>query len=175
MYMIILNDKKVNSFQQILDNYENSLNNPYIVCPSCGSSKLIKWGTYTRYVCYIDNNILNYKCINIKRVKCKGCGHTHSLLPSFIVPYKIYTLDVILSSIIYKDLTFTISYDVIDKWNKQFNEFLPYLKTMFKNQDKYLIIEKFIKDIKYYYKLFFKSFRKILMMTKHGILDMVYF
>ena len=174
--MIILNDKKSNNFfKNILYKYENSLNIPYIVCSICGSSKLIKWGSYTRNVCYIDNNILKNKCIIIRRVKCKGCGHTHALLPSFIIPYKIYLLDVILNSLIYKDSTLTISFDVIDKWNKQFNKFLPYLKTMLKKQDKYLIIKTLLKDIKYYYNLFFKSFRKILMMTRHMIINMVYF
>lgn len=175
-YMIILNDKKSNNFfNEILHKYESLLNIPYVVCPNCGSSKLIKWGYYSRNVCYIDSNILKNKNITIKRVKCKGCGHTHALLPSFVIPYKIYLLDVIINSLINKDVTLTISYDVINKWNKQFNKFLPYLKTMLKKQDKYLIIKTFLKDIKYYYNLFFKSFRKILMMIRHMIIDMVYF
>lgn len=174
--MIILNDQKSkNFFNEILNKYENTLNNPYMECSICGSNKLIKWGSYTRNICYIDNNILKRKVINIKRVKCKGCGHTHALIPSFIIPYKIYLLDVILNSLICKDVTLTISYDVIDRWNKQFNKFLPYLKTMLKIKDKHLIIETFLKDIKYYYQLFFKSFRKILMMTKFKAIGMASF
>lgn len=174
--MIILNDEKSNNFfNEILKKYENIINNPYLVCPYCGSSKLIKWGSYKRNVCYIEHNALKNKSINIFRVRCQGCGHTHALLPSFIIPYKRSVLDVVLNSLLEKEITIKISYDVIDKWNKQFNTYLPYLKTMFKNFNKYMIIETFLQDTKLYYKLFFRSFKKILMMTKYGVVGMVPF
>lgn len=151
------------------------INNPYMECPYCGSSELIKWGTYTRNVCFIDNNVLIYKIMKIQRVKCSGCNHTHALLPSFIIPYKRSLLDVVLNSLLNVDITIGISYDVVDKWRKQFNKCLPYLKTMFKNNNKCLIIKTFLQDINHYYKLFFKSFYKILMMTRCGIIGIASF
>lgn len=175
-YMIILNDKKDNSFfKQILKKYENMINNPYMECPYCHSSKLIKWGSYTRNVCFIDNNVLICKTIKIQRVKCLGCNHTHALLPSFIIPYKRSLLDVILNNLLDTDITISINYDVRVKWNKQFNKQLPYLKTMFKNINKNLIIEIFLQNINHYYKLFFKLFYKILMMTRYGFIGMASF
>lgn len=169
-YMIILNDKKGNNFfQQTLQKYENMVNDPYMECPACGSSNLIKWGSYSRNICFINDGTLIFKTVKIRRVKCKECGHTHALLPSFIIPYKINLLDVILSSLIDEEMTMKISYDVIDKWNKQFNKYLPYLKTMFKNVTKYLIIETLLQDIKSYYNLFFELFKKNLMMARRGI------
>lgn len=172
-YMIILSDKKSNIFfKEILQKYENMLNNPYIECPYCGSTNLIKWGTYPRCICYIDNNLLQYQVINIKRVKCKACNHTHALLPSFIIPYKRSLLDVILNSLISNNITITISYDTIVKWDRQFKLYLPYLKTMFKNTTKYLIIQTFLGHTNYYYLLFFQLFKKILMMTRSGIIGL---
>ena len=106
--MIILFSKKINNhFQLILENYLkeyskdldiNELNK--FVCPHCGDSSFINWGYYTRNINYIGNNILEYKIIRIKRIKCKNCDCTHALIPMFIIPYKINLLDVILSSII---------------------------------------------------------------------------
>lgn len=174
--MIILNDKKGNNFfHETLKKYENVINRPYLECPYCGSSKLIKWGSYNRNVHFIDKNIVTYKKIRIQRVKCQGCNHTHALLPSFIIPYKRSLLDVILNSLIGTDNTIRISYDVIDKWNQQFNRYLPYLKTMFRNTNKNSIIETFLQDINYHFKLFFKSFNKILMMTRYEVVGMASF
>lgn len=175
-YMIILNDEKGNNiFEKTLKKYENMVNNPYMECPHCGSSRLINWGSYTRNVCFLNSNVLKYNKIKIQRVRCKECGHTHALLPSFIVPYKRSLLDVILNSLLNKEITLTINYDTIDKWNKQFNKYLPYLKTMFKNINKDLIIERFLQDIRNYYSLFFKRFKKILMMIRHGFVGMASF
>ena len=50
---------------------------------SCGCQEFNIHGVYERNI--IDNNE-EYK-IKIKRVKCKGCGKTHALLPVFILPY----------------------------------------------------------------------------------------
>lgn len=101
--MIILNPKKINTFNTAFYNFFKKYNNldnlPYIECPGCNSSELIKWGHYNRNIYFIRNNIIEYKSVAIKRVRCKKCGATHALLPSFIIPYKQNLLDVILSSI----------------------------------------------------------------------------
>lgn len=63
------------------------------LCPCCHAvNQLIKYGTYERNLSILeDNEINNYK-ISVQRVMCKSCGHTHSLFPNFIVPYKIMAL-----------------------------------------------------------------------------------
>jgi hypothetical protein len=57
---------------------------PYPGCLAVDS--LIRWGTYERWACEanVDHRIV------IQRVRCKICGHTHSLLPDFLHPYRRY-------------------------------------------------------------------------------------
>lgn len=151
------------------------INLPYTECPICNSSELIKWGSYKRNINFIDDNILTYRIITIKRIKCKKCGHTHALIPSFIVPYKVNCLDVILSNINNDEITLFFSFDTIEKWKKDFNRFLPYLNTYFINLSKYQIINKFKQDIFKYYEIFYNYTQKILMMTHKAIVGMAYF
>lgn len=144
-------------------------------CPFCNSDKLIKWGSYERNINYIDNDIVIYKVIKIQRVRCKECGHTHAIIPSCIIPYKIRNLELILHSIRDEIFTINFSLDTITKWKNTFNEFIPYLKTLFRNLSKVEIINKLIKHIYFYYNQFFYYNRKILMMIHNGIVNMAYF
>lgn len=174
--MIILNTIKSNtSFKEILKIYKDLINLPYLECPYCESTELISWGSYTRNINYIHNNTILYETINIKRVRCKNCGHTHALIPSFIVPYKVNALDTILACISFDNSTLSLSFDTISLINKQFNKFLPYLKTMFNNIDKFQIICELKQNIFKRYLQFYNLNKKILMMTHYGILNMAYF
>ena len=159
--MIILNSSKINIF-------EKNLNLPYLECPKCKSTRIIKWGFYSRNITYIGNNILEYKVIKIQRIKCKECGSTQALLPIFIIPYKINCLDVVLSSLNNEDITINISIDTINNWNKIFNKYLPYLKTMFKNITKKEILIKLKEKIIDYINKFYIEYKKILMMSHIG-------
>lgn len=174
--MIILYPKNFNeNFSDILKMYEVSDFIVGLKCPHCASGDLIKWGSYTRTLYYGNENALKCKIINIKRVKCKECCKTHSLLPSFIVPYKIHALDVILTCLSSNNDFLSVSFDTISRWNGQFNKFLPYLKTMFNNLSKIYIILKFKENILMYYKQYFDNNKKVLMMVRPGIYDMVPF
>lgn len=174
--MIILSSQKCNTnFKEILENYKSMINLPYMECSYCKSTDLIRWSSYIRNINYIHNNIIIYETIVIKRVKCKCCKHTHALIPSFIVPYKTNALDIILACISYDDITLSFSFDTITMLNKQFNYFLPYLKTMFNNISKKEIIDKLKINIFKFYKQFYSLNKKILMMTHIGILNMAYF
>lgn len=153
------------------------INIPYIECPHCGNTEFIKWGFYNRNIYYIENNFIRFDIIEIQRVKCKKCGHTHALLPSFIIPYKQYLLDVILSciennNIIYK---YKFSEDTIMNWKKQFIKFLPYLKTMLVLSSLYEIIRTIKNNIFDVYKRFYIVNKTIIMMIKRRILNMAYF
>ncbi len=35
----------------------------------------------------IEDGKVVYGNVEIKRVQCKSCGHTHAILPDYIVPY----------------------------------------------------------------------------------------
>ena len=59
------------------------------ICPDCGAiDVLIRWGTYTRQAC----TGLEVYWIQVQRVRCKACKHTHSLLPDFLHPYRRYVI-----------------------------------------------------------------------------------
>jgi len=179
--MIILFPKKINTFNEIFNenllNYKNLVNLPYIKCPYCHSSDVIKWGFYKRGIYFIDKDNISYKIVDIQRVKCKNCNQTHALIPYFIVPYKQHTLDVILSSISNDDISYNyeISFDTVMKWKHQFNMFLPFLKTMFDNISELAIIDKLKSNIFYYYHLFFIKNNSLLMMLRSGIFGTCYF
>lgn len=174
--MIILYPKNINQkFVFFLSNYE--LNNFYspLKCPHCCSQDLIRWGSYNRNLIYLEDNVIKYKLIKIKRVRCKTCGKTHALLPAFLVPYKIHTLDIILNCLSNQNTHLSISSDTIINWNKQFKKFVPYLKTMFENISKLEIINKLKENIFKHYKQYFDQNHKILMLTRLGVFNMVPF
>ena len=173
-YMIILfSTKSKYNFNYFKKYYDSMVNLPYIECPNCKSTNIIKWGVYKRKINYLTKNTLEFNIINIKRVKCKECGKTHALIPCYIVPYKLNTIDIILNSLINNEVN--VSYDTLYKWNKEFNKFLPYLKTIFSNISKKDIIKQIMSDILYYLKEYFRIHNKLLMMIKPGIYNMSYF
>ena len=141
-YMILINSKKINplflndkyEIEKYLEEYENTLNYGYMECPCCSSTNLIKWGTYERNLIFFDNNYnCNSRIVKIKRIKCNGCGKTHSLLPDGLVPYKQYTLKTIIDALINNK---NINEYVVKYWKKQFNKYLkPLLRTTFPNKN----------------------------------------
>ncbi|AJA47665.1 hypothetical protein CPAST_c15900 [Clostridium pasteurianum DSM 525 = ATCC 6013] len=66
-------------------------------CEACGfEGKLYRHGFYYR-------NLITFKGaykVVILRCKCQSCGKTYSIIPSFIIPYRQYAYEVILTSII---------------------------------------------------------------------------
>lgn len=175
--MILLFPKNYNrNFLQILNDYKSMVNLPYLECPICNSSNLIRWGYYNRNINYI-NNILVHDSIKIIRVKCNDCKHTHALIPTCIVPYKISLLDVILNGILDPQNSIAINYSIdnIIKWKKEFNIFLPYLKTYFNNISNIDIINRFLNNIHYHYYLFYKYNNLIFMLMRNCLFNMVPF
>ena len=68
-----------------------------MVCPACGSrGNCVPHGGYKRSLIDMEHGKVTYGSVEIKRVRCKSCGHTHALLPDYIVPYAAYSLLFIL-------------------------------------------------------------------------------
>lgn len=66
-------------------------------CPVCGSRGNCEGhGRYQRNIIDMRNGRVEYRRIEIKRVRCRSCGHTHGLLPDFIIPYTTYSLFFVL-------------------------------------------------------------------------------
>jgi transposase len=67
-------------------------------CPKCGAKCNFSYhASYVRNVEFLLNDeLINFK-VKVTRVMCKSCGSTHALFPSFVIPYKITSLNSILS------------------------------------------------------------------------------
>ena len=93
---------KVSDFNPKLDDYEKIIINlevKQLKCPNCGSCDMERHGYYKRYI--IINGI-KYP-IRILRIRCKECGKTHAVLPSFVVPYLHYPIEELSTMIIKLD------------------------------------------------------------------------
>lgn len=95
--MVLQCFKEVNenqTIQDLIQEYEEQLNRK-VYCPCCKSVNVIAHGSYERNVVYhIENKKIETK-IQIKRILCKECGHTHAILPDFLIPGKQHCLKFI--------------------------------------------------------------------------------
>lgn len=63
-------------------------------CSCCGYEGMLhRHGHYDRNVVTLYEHFI----ISIQRFICPSCGKTYSLLPSFLIPYFIYSFDVVMS------------------------------------------------------------------------------
>ena len=139
-------------------NYENITNFGPLRCPHCHSNNLIRWGFYERSVIFFSdkrNNILESNIVKIQRIRCKGCGKTHAILPFGIVPYKQFS-DEVLSRFLFESTfnrleyiadKYSVNEGIIDKCIKQFKKY---------HLSKVSIITK-SHDLKDMMKVFFKN------------------
>jgi hypothetical protein len=62
-------------------------------CPICLSRGNCRFHAYyERNIIDFANGKPGYSVITVTRVLCNSCGHTHAILPDFIVPYSTYGL-----------------------------------------------------------------------------------
>lgn len=62
-------------------------------CPVCGRRG--SWqahGQYERSVIDYESGRVVYGKVKIRRVRCESCGHTHGIIPDYIIPYSTYSL-----------------------------------------------------------------------------------
>ena len=90
--MIAVNFDNFNTcLQHNYNKFIHSLYSMDISCPSCDSKEcLIFYGHYKRS--YYDPFDGSIQSIHIQRVYCKQCHHTHSILPTALSPYRLFTL-----------------------------------------------------------------------------------
>ena len=163
--MIICFNDKINTFSKIYKNnfsftQENvqdimpNVSDINCKCPKCkAKSNFYYHGSYIRNISFInDNGVFDCK-VSVNRAICNSCGSTHALLPSFIVPYKIFSCESILfviskafsSSVIFVSQKLNISIELIysffalflsffdfsDSLNREFNFFTNFNKNYF--------------------------------------------
>ena len=67
-------------------------------CPFCGAKHPV-WSyhdSYQRYLISFERGTTVTHEIDIPRIVCSSCGHTHAILPEIIIPYSSYSLPFIL-------------------------------------------------------------------------------
>lgn len=80
----------------MLEGFRASIDASRERCISCGvRGKCRVFASYTRSIIDIEEGRPCCRVLKVVRIRCT-CGHTHVLLPDFIVPYKQYTLPFIL-------------------------------------------------------------------------------
>lgn len=64
-------------------------------CPACGNETLIFWGKRERYATGGKQNFHLY----VRRVRCKNCLSTHTILPAFLLRGKVYLAERIVRAL----------------------------------------------------------------------------
>ena len=86
------------SDQEWLDRAIAKLNLSEQVCPYCDSKgQMILHDSYSRYMITLKANHIKTEILQIPRVKCASCGHTHAVLPEILIPYTSYSIRFILT------------------------------------------------------------------------------
>jgi hypothetical protein len=70
-----------------------------LTCPHCGA-KTPTWSyhdSYQRYLISFENEVTITYTIDITRIICSSCQHTHAILPEIIIPYGSYSLPFIMA------------------------------------------------------------------------------
>lgn len=66
-------------------------------CPICHSHH--RWkrhGTYPRFLIFPQDGLFREESMDILRLLCTSCGHTHAIFPTDVIPYCVYSVSAIL-------------------------------------------------------------------------------
>ena len=86
------------SDQEWFDRAIAKLNLSEQVCPYCDSKgQMIFHDSYPRYMITLKANHIETEILQIPRVKCDSCGHTHAVLPEMLIPYSSYSFRFVLT------------------------------------------------------------------------------
>lgn len=78
-----------------------------VSCPKCGIvGLLILYGSHPRK--FINENMIRVE-IMIQRVQCKGCGSTHVVLPTTVLPYFLHIM-LNIKNAIHSDSEMSVTY-----------------------------------------------------------------
>lgn len=61
-------------------------------CPDCDHLHLVFWGKRKRFAAHEKQSFVLF----VRRVRCKGCGRTHTILPAFLLRNQAYLTELIL-------------------------------------------------------------------------------
>jgi len=112
--------------------YDN-LNIHLLICPNCGTKfNCTYFSSYSRNLITFERGSNTCFSIDIIRVKCNSCNHTHAIIPDNLIPFGSYSISFILTvlrayflgSKTISDLCdfFQISISTLYDWIKLFKE-----------------------------------------------------
>jgi hypothetical protein len=154
----ILNCKLILPFFVInseIERFQESIDPETERCPSCGSKGTCRiFASYERHVIDILEDRVVCRRIQIYRVLC-SCGHTHALIPDFLVPYMQYSLPFILYILkLYFSHSMTvqalceiygISHATLYKWKRTFAKHKSWIQGMVRAQQQ--LNQKFLASL----------------------------
>lgn len=129
---IFKNISEITLYQEAVEQYSaEKLQKLKLKCPSCGAENhpWLKHDTYPRNLICFENGKVACHVIEILRIMCSSCKHTHAVLPDVIVPYTSYSLLFIISVLFdyYSHMPvhevcakYQISASTLYAWKKQF-------------------------------------------------------
>lgn len=134
--MQIIHDFKISPVQY----YQNGQDNDFPViekCPRC-QDRMIKNGFYERAIITISRQTY---IIFIRRYRCKYCGHTVSILPSFLLPFFQRSLEFIFHCLeqYYIHRNYVFSHRQTHFYCSRFRDNIPGIVFFFRDKFNYLI------------------------------------
>ena len=113
-------------------------------CPKCGYIHLSPMqSSYSRNIIFKIENLLIKVKISVQRLICNNCGSTHSILPSFCVPFKQYSKQAILEIVSQADKT--SSQVVADKLNIESKQVRRLIKLFYSFKNDILLLYQIYK------------------------------
>lgn len=82
--------------KDVIENYEEPSFYSYR-CPVCGSSHIVRNGTYKRKVLYFNGEVIKTGVITIQKFLCRECDHSFHHEPYFVCARSRFSIGVILS------------------------------------------------------------------------------
>lgn len=122
-----------NNLENLITKYNEyclNANFTFFKCPSCHcTGSIVRHGYYCRTI-YING--IKYR-ICILRIKCKKCGKTHAVLPSFVIPYiqlSIYDVVKIIKDNSAGDSTFYKKLYLLKQYKNWYNRLLSIFNSL---------------------------------------------
>lgn len=99
-YATIFKHFPENKFKRDIDIFNETIDNMdlfHLKCPHCmANGRCELFSSYTRTMVSFEGRAMTH-LLNIPRVICISCKHTHAILPSILIPYGRYSLMFILT------------------------------------------------------------------------------
>ncbi len=123
------------SSQSIFSSFMKDFNPALEVCPFCGSKhNCHPFAFYHRHLVDFIHGHISDSSIQIFRVQCSSCHHTHAILPDVIIPYASYSLFFILR-VISEYFLHLLSVDALcQKFHISHSLLYKWLDTFYKNK-----------------------------------------